>query len=76
MHDSLNKLSITRDNRHQYYETSTVSASSADRQIRLAEERGRQRVIREKHRMRQLKQAGFCLLAVVVCTVLATVLLR
>ena len=75
-HAALNKLSITKDNRHQYYETAIVSASSADSQIRRAEERGRQRVVREQHRIRQLKQASLVLLALVVCAVLATVLLR
>ena len=75
-HDALSKLSITKDNRHQYYETAIVSASSADRQIRRAEERGRERIVREKLRMRQLKQAAFGLLAVLVCAALAALLLR
>ena len=75
-HDALNSLSITKDNRHQYYETAVISASSADSQIRLAEERGRKRVIREERRMRQLKHTAVGLLAVLVCAVLAVVLLR
>ena len=76
-HDSLTqKLSITKRNRHQYLETAIVSAASADREITLAESRGRERRLREQQRKHTLIRLGWCLLAVVLLGGLATVLLR
>lgn len=74
--DSLTqKLTITKQNRHQYLETSIVSASRAEREITLAEARGRKRLEREKQRKATLVKVGWCLLAVAIAGT-AIVLLR
>ena len=74
--DSLTqKLTITKQNRHQYLETSIVSASRAEREITLAEARGRKRLEREKQRKATLVKVGWCLLAVAIAGT-AMVLLR
>ena len=76
--DSLNQsLSITKANRHQYFETAIVSASSAEREIRQAELRGRERIVREKERRKSLsraaKTAGFTLLVAALVGILIAV---
>lgn len=69
-------LSITKKNRHQYYETAIVQASEADRQIRHAEARGKQRQARELALKKKLTQIALVLLGVVVVSAaLITVLL-
>ena len=74
--DSLiQKLTITKKNRHQYLETSIVSASRAEREITLAEARGRKRLEREKQRKATLVKVGWCLLAIAIAAT-AIVLLR
>ncbi len=74
--DSLTqKLTITKQNRHQYLKTSFVSASRAEREITLAEARGRKRLEREKQRKATLVKVSWCLLAVAIAAT-AIVLLR
>lgn len=64
--DSVNqKLSMTRDNRHQYLETAMVSASESEREMRDAENRGRERRLREAAMRRRLQTLGLGLLVVV-----------
>lgn len=51
------KLSFTRENRHQYLETAMVSASDAEREMMQAEARGRERKIREALLKRKVQNA-------------------
>ena len=69
------KLSITRQNQHQYFETQIVNAAAADREITLAEDRGRKRRLREQALKTTLIRTGWGLLAVAACAA-AVVLLR
>jgi hypothetical protein len=70
--DSVNqKLSFTRDNRHQYLETAMVSASDAEREIMQAEARGRERRVREVALKRQIQNIATIAAVVVVLSVVA-----
>ena len=74
--DSLHqKLSITKQNRHQYLETQFVTAGQADREITMAEARGRERRLREQALQKKLIRIGWVLLAGAVCLAV-TVLLK
>jgi hypothetical protein len=65
--DSLTqKLTINKRNRHQYLETSIVSAHHADREITLAESRGRERRLREQRFRQTLMRVGGCSLVVLL----------
>lgn len=65
--DQLNQdHSITKDNRYQYFETAIASASEADREIRQAEERGRERRLREQELKQTIKRVMWGVLGVVV----------
>ena len=65
--DSLNqKLTINKRNRHQYLETAVVSTTDADREITMAESRGRERLVREKRLKQTVIRVGWSLLAGVV----------
>lgn len=59
-------MSINRTNRHQYYETAIASASDADREIRMAEARGRERQLREDELRRSIKRVAWRLLALLI----------
>lgn len=75
-YDSLSqKLSITSDNRHQYYETA-IGGLRAESEIARAEQRGRERRAREQRRKQTLSRAAWGVLAVVVCGALAALLIR
>lgn len=63
---TLQKLSVTRDNRHQYFETALVSASDSEREMMQAEARGRRRRVREAALKRRLQNLGAGLLVVLV----------
>ena len=70
--DSVNqKLSITRDNRHQYLETAMVSASESEREMMQAEARGRERRLHEMVLRRKLRNLGAGLLVVLAVVVVA-----
>lgn len=75
LHDPAS-LSITRDNRHQYLETSIAEASEADREIRQAEARGLQRRQREEDFKQTLKRAAWGVLGAVVAAAAFMVFLR
>jgi hypothetical protein len=60
------KLSFTRDNRHQYLETAMVSASEAEREMMEAEARGRERRVQDMVRKRRLQNIGSSLVVVVI----------
>lgn len=63
--DSINqKLSFTRDNRHQYLETAMVSASESEREMLEAEARGRERRVREVMLKRRIQTLGNRLMVV------------
>ena len=63
--DSINqKLSFTRDNRHQYLETAMVSASESEREMLEAEARGRERRVREVMLKRRIQTLGNRLIVV------------
>ncbi|MES2943538.1 MAG: hypothetical protein V4772_11780 [Pseudomonadota bacterium] len=77
--DQLNQdLSITKDNRYQYFETAIASASEADREIRQAEERGRERRVREQELKQTIKRVMWGVLAAALLAVggLAVFLMR
>lgn len=59
-------LSINRDNRHQYYETAIASAADADRELREAEARGRERRVREQEFRQAFKRGMWGLLVLVL----------
>lgn len=59
------KLSFTRDNRHQYLETAMVSASESEREMMEAEARGRERRVREAVLKRRIQTIGNSLVVVV-----------
>jgi hypothetical protein len=59
-------LTINKRNRHQYLETSIVSAHQADREITLAEARGRERRLREQRFRQTLIRVGGCALVVLL----------
>ena len=61
--------SINKKNRHQFYETAIASASDADREIRMAESRGRERVLREVELRRSIKRVVWRVVAVLVICV-------
>lgn len=72
-------LTITKDNRSQYFETAIASVADADREIRQAEARGRERRIRELQFEKKLKRICWGLLALVLIAggaVLVTYLMR
>lgn len=58
------KLSFTRDNRHQYLETAMVSASESEREMLEAEARGRERRVREVMLKRRIQTLGNRLIVV------------
>ncbi len=60
------KLSFTRDNRHQYLETAMLSASDSEREMMEAEARGRQRRVREVVLKRRIQTVGKTLAVVLV----------
>ncbi len=60
------KLSFTRDNRHQYLETAMVSTSEAEREMMEAEARGRERRVQDMVRKRRLQNIGSSLVVVVI----------
>lgn len=60
------KLSFTRDNRHQYLETAMVSTSEAEREMLEAEARGRERRVQDMVRKRRLQNIGSSLVVVVI----------
>ena len=62
-------LSITEDNRYQYFETAIASASEADREIRQAEERGRVRRAREQELKQSIKRVMWGVLALALLAV-------
>lgn len=47
---------ITKENRHQFFETAIASVSEADQQIRQAEARGRERRVREDELRQKLRR--------------------
>ncbi len=63
---ALQKLSMTGDNRHQYFETALVSAADSEREMMQAEARGRRRRVREAALKRRLQNLGAGLLVVLV----------
>ena len=65
------KLSFTRDNRHQYLETAMVSASESEREMLEAEARGRQRRVREVVLKRRIQTISNTLGVVLVIGVAA-----
>lgn len=67
------KLSFTRDNRHQYLETAMVSASESEREIMQAEARGRERRVREVVLKRRIQTIGNSLVVVTAVGVIAGV---
>lgn len=70
--DSINqKLSFTRDNRHQYLETAMVSASESEREMIEAEARGRERRVREVVLKRRIQTLGTSLMVVIALGVVA-----
>lgn len=60
------KLSFTRDNRHQYLETAMVSASDSEREMMEAEARGRERRVREVVLKRRIQTIGNSLVVVLL----------
>lgn len=59
--------SINKKNRHQFYETAIASsASDADREIRRAETRGRERALREVELRRSIKRVVWRVVASLV----------
>lgn len=70
--DSINqKLSFTRDNRHQYLETAMVSASESEREMMEAEARGRVRRVREVVLKRRIQTLGTSLMVVIAFGIVA-----
>lgn len=69
------KLTITRQNRHQYFETQMNTAFGADREIRMAAARGRERRLREQAVKKAVIRIGWIVLAGAACTA-ALVLLQ
>jgi hypothetical protein len=67
-HDA-SHLSITQDNRHQYYETAIADASEADREIRQAEARGQARREKEAEFKKTLQRVGLGAVAMVLVLV-------
>ncbi len=59
-------LTITKENRSQYFETAIASVADADREIRQAEARGRERRARENELRHTLKRIAWGLLALLV----------
>ena len=68
------KLSMTSDNRHQYFETAMVSVSESERQMMEAEARGRERRVREAAFKRTLQNVGMGLIAVLAIAAVAVVI--
>lgn len=68
------KLSMTSDNRHQYFETAMVTVSESERQMKEAEARGRERRIREAALKRTLRNVGIGLIAVLAIVAVAVVI--
>lgn len=66
------KLSMTRENRHQYVETAMVSASESEREMMRAEARGRERRLQEIVWKRKLQNWGMGLLTLLVILVVAS----
>lgn len=65
--DSINqKLSFTRDNRHQYLETAMVSASESEREMMEAEARGREHRIRAVAMKKNIRRTGWALMVLAV----------
>ena len=62
---------ITQENRHQFFETAIASVSDADHQIRQAEARGRQRVLREEELRRKIRRIAFGALCLGLATIAA-----
>ena len=58
------RLSITEENRHQYFETAVASVRDADREIRQAEARGRARLLREAEMKEKFKRGLLAALVV------------
>lgn len=74
-HDATH-LSITKDNRHQYYETAIADASEADREIRQAEARGAARREKEAGFKKTMQRASMVALAVVLVLVVVLLIRR
>lgn len=60
------KLSMTWENRHQYFETALVSAYDSEHEMMRAEARGRRRRVREAALKRRLQNLGVGLLVMLV----------
>lgn len=65
------KLSMTSDNRHQYFETAMVSGSESEREMMEAEARGRERRVREAAFKRTLRKVGIGVVAVLAIAAVA-----
>ena len=67
------RLLITKENRHQYFETAVASVRDADREIRQAEARGRARLLREAEMKEKFKRGLLAALGVLGVAAIAVV---
>jgi predicted nucleic acid-binding Zn ribbon protein len=64
-------LSINAKNRHQYFKTVMHSSSAAEKSIQAAEQRGRERILREEEAKRKLTMVLRISLVLVVLALVA-----